>query len=260
MNHFLFSYDGNKYLETKKYLSSFIEKNINDYDIIVEPFCGIFGFSRYAYEKGFKGQFYLNDINANLIKEYKLMQDDLPTYLDTITADVDKYTSDREMSDDKNKAYHLNLVARTLRAGLCSIDSAHRKIKNFSLKKDTYIQFFNNATFFNLDYLDFIESLPKDKKILIYLDPPYFQSNNKTYDNAKREDDGYCDGTTMYIKLYELLKSSSHDILFIMNKIDLINYIYKDFIKKEYKGTYNNSGAKKGKSPKHHIVYANFPI
>ena len=60
MNNFIFSYNGNKYLETKKHIfKNNILQNINDYDVICEPFCGIFGFSRVAYENGFKGEFLL---------------------------------------------------------------------------------------------------------------------------------------------------------------------------------------------------------
>ncbi len=78
MNNFLFSYNGNKYLEIKKYfVSSNCFKDINDYDIIVEPFCGIFGFSRYYYEKGFSGEIWLNDINSDLINYYNKMKNDL---------------------------------------------------------------------------------------------------------------------------------------------------------------------------------------
>ena len=41
-DRFLFSYDGNKYKETKKYLIPEFNINKYQYDIVAELFCGIF--------------------------------------------------------------------------------------------------------------------------------------------------------------------------------------------------------------------------
>jgi hypothetical protein len=38
--------------------------------------------------------------------------------------------------------------------------------------------------------------------------------------------------------------------MLVLNKIDVINYLFKNYIYKEYKGTYNNT-YKKGKRQKH---------
>ena len=72
-DRFILNYQGNKYLETKKY---FKELDIRDYDIIVEPFAGIFGFSRALYEMNpeYDGVFWINDIDPDLIAFYKQLK------------------------------------------------------------------------------------------------------------------------------------------------------------------------------------------
>lgn len=260
MDRFIFNYNGNKYQETKKHLSDWLVKNINEYDIIAEPFCGIFGFSRYAYEKGFKGEFLLNDITTGLIDAFNKLKFNMDDYITELESEIKKYPDSRSITDDKNKSYDVALVCRGLCNHLSDKDNGLKKVKNFNAKKDRYRDLFNKCQFSNLDYDEFIRNLPNNKRVLIFLDPPYFNSDNTRYSNNFKEEDGYNDGTSVYIKLYEHMKKSPHCVLFVMNKIDLINYIYKDFIKFEYKGTYQNTAMSKGKSKKHHIVYSNFTM
>ena len=83
MNAHPFCYLGNKYLESKTKLSLYMDKaiaNINDYDIIAEPFCGIYGFSRYAHLIGFKGEYLLNDINKDLIDSLNRLKNEKDVY------------------------------------------------------------------------------------------------------------------------------------------------------------------------------------
>lgn len=111
MNNFLFSYHGNKYIESKKYLNEIGSRSIyNDFSqeslnanpsiVIIEPFCGIFGFSRAFYEieiyKKEKAEirpnfgdvkFIFNDIDSEMIGEYILMKNDIDKYIDDFKND-----------------------------------------------------------------------------------------------------------------------------------------------------------------------------
>lgn len=107
LDRFLLNYNGNKYNETKKYLSNYLNK---DYDIICEPFCGIFGFSRYfiEYNQDYKGEIWLNDINKDLIDTMKILQSDPSGLFVELENLLNKYNTDKELSsylkDKKNRA------------------------------------------------------------------------------------------------------------------------------------------------------------
>jgi site-specific DNA-adenine methylase len=241
MNQFIFSYNGNKYLEIKKHLlKSELLEYINEYDVIVEPFCGLFGFSRVAYEHGFKGEFYLNDINTDLINSFKSMKNDLNKFIDDIENELSHYTVDSCLSKSKLKSYSLEKTTRGITSNLLSIEKGKAKIKNFKGKIKLYENMLDKCSFFNLNASQFINELPKDKKILIFYDPPYFNSDNKEY-QFDFKDGEYHDGTLIYIDILKNMKDLQHHQLFIMNKI-------------EYAGSYYNNS----KKIKKHVVYSNY--
>lgn len=253
MDRFIFSYYGNKYREVKKY----VDIDFNEYDIIAEPFCGIYGFSRVAFEKGFKGEFLLNDIDKELIDEFNEMKGNFDEYINKCKEGINKYDCDSDMTNDKNKSYNLKNICRGINPRLMSKDKGDRKILNFEKKKEEYVKMFEKCTFSNLNYKEFIEGLPLNKKILIFYDPPYFNSCNKTYQDNFKEGD-YNDGTTMYLDILFYMKGLEHKQIFIMNEIAIINYLYKDFIKKSWGGTYGDTNEKKKtKSIKRHILFMN---
>ena len=105
-----------------------------------------------------------------------------------------------------------------------------------------------------------IDETEKNKSKLIFFDPPYFNSNNTDYQYMTKNDT-YRDGTTIYIDIFNYFKQTNNKVIFIMNKIDVINYIFKDYYNNEYHGSYQNTGSRnintqtRKKSVKHHIVY-----
>lgn len=227
MNHFLFNYKGNKYFESKKMFNNF---DFSKYDIIAEPFCGIFGFSRFAYEKGFTGEFYLNDFNSQLIDLLKQLKDDPDKLLNNLETEINKYKVDKELSSDKNKSYSLGLIAASINEQLCSISKGKTKINNYRKKKDIYKQFFEKVSLYNLDANEFIKQLPKNKKILIFYDPPYFNSSNTTYQmHLNKNLDGYNDGTQMYLNIHDNFKNIHHSQIIIINHIAIIHYFFKEY-------------------------------
>jgi site-specific DNA-adenine methylase len=82
LDKFVINYNGNKFLETNKYLKGRIN-NIEEYDIIAEGCCGIFGFTRSLFSgelfEKLKNsdkvpEIWLNDINNDLIDFFKVFQ------------------------------------------------------------------------------------------------------------------------------------------------------------------------------------------
>ena len=69
----LLNYTGNKYQESKKHLKNY---DFSNYDTIVEPFCGGFGFSRFLFsDLNLKDKRYIFcDLDKELIDFYKHLQ------------------------------------------------------------------------------------------------------------------------------------------------------------------------------------------
>ncbi len=255
LDRFILSYLGNKYIETKKYLSDDL-KQYADYDIICEPCCGIFGFSRAFVElvPEFKGEIWLNDINTELINSLNEIKYNPLEVINSIRTESEKYYCDSELSYSKTKSFLLSRTACGVSARLCSLKKANSKLNNYSDKIDEYKIFFDKVKFFNLPYNDFIEKLPLNKKILIFIDPPYFNSYNLDYQkitssiNKKNEAP---DGTSLYIDIYKTFKNDNKfNIIMIINKIEFINYFFEKWNYKDYKGIYQTN-----KNVKHHIIY-----
>lgn len=250
MNNFIFSYNGNKYLESKKFFKNY---DFSQYDIICEPFCGIFGFSRYAYDKGFRGEFYLNDLSKELIDDLQEMKIDMISYCDNISEEIKKYKTDSELTKCKDKSYGLAMCSNRL-GNMCNIYKGVTKIKNFKLKKDMYEDFFQLVTFYNMDALDFINTLPKDKKVLIFYDPPYFDSCNATYVQSYQQEGEYRDSTHIYIDIMNNFKKLNHDQLLIVNYTSIMDYLFREYYSDKIMGHYQNAN----KRSKKHILYKNF--
>lgn len=253
LDRFIINYNGNKYLEVKKYLSEDLEQYKN-YDIICEPCCGIFGFSRAFLElvPDYKGEFWLNDINTNLINDLTNIKNKPEQIIKQLKEELSKYKEDKELSDDKNKSRLLHLITRTSNQRLCNISKGDVKIKNYEEKINDYKIFFDKVKFYNLDCNEFIKQLPKNKKILIFFDPPYFDSNNTDYQNKEtNKKEEYTDNTQLYVNIYETFKNNNKlNCIMIINKIEFLNYFFNKWKYKEFTGKYQMS-----KNIKKHIIY-----
>jgi site-specific DNA-adenine methylase len=255
LDRFIINYNGNKYNETKKYLSDI---DISEYDIIAEPFCGIFGFSRKMYElyPDFKGEIWLNDFDSDLIKIIKQLKTNPLKFIKNVENQIKKYEGvDMAMTKDKTKSYEVSYIFRTFTRHLMSINLGEKKIRNYKEKLDIYEDFFKNVKLFNLDYIKFLDELPKNKKVLIFFDPPYIDSNNKGYqkfegDTVDRKE--FYDPSTTFIKIKDYFDNKNFDCLAIFNYLGLLDYFYKEYKTEEIKSRYGAGNYK------YHVIYKNF--
>lgn len=258
LDRFIISYNGNKYNETKKYLSQELHQYAN-YDIIAEPFCGIFGFSRAFAEihSGYNGQIWLNDIDGELIEFYRMLKADSEKWLIDAYDTVNKYSNDKEYTDDKTKDKFIEMIGRGSSFRLMQISKANRKIINYTEKLELYKTFWDKVTLFNLPNNEFLELIPDNGRALVYFDPPYLDSNNTQYSKYSINKDYtvYKDNTTIYLELLEYFKNTNNLVLFVMNKCDIINHLFKDYVYKDYSGAYQNNLPGGLRSPKYHVVY-----
>ena len=264
LDRFILNYDGNKYLETRKHLTDFIKNN--HYELIAEPYCGIFGFSRAFYELQPNNNYeiWLNDIDPDLINFLKQLMENPEEIINRINDTINKYPTDAELTKAYRKCDDVDMIKSIFRTSgyyLLSLQKGKLKIKNYLEKLNDYKIFFKNVKLFNMDADDFIKLVvEKNVKTLIYYDPPYFQSSNTSYTeyyrkyNEHGDIDNYKDGTSMYVSIYEMFKNNDNpniSLLFVMNKIDIINFLFKKYFYKNYEGKYQNHG----KNKKRHVVY-----
>jgi site-specific DNA-adenine methylase len=241
LDRFLINYNGNKYNETKKYLIPLIP-DINKYDLICEPYCGIFGFSRALMENNlnnFKGEIWLNDYDETVINMLKQVRDFTEEDIKKYLALIDTYETNEKLTQDKQKPLILARICQTINIHLMGKDKGKTKLNNYHQKFNEYKLFFNKVKFFNLIDSDFLK-LIKDsgKKALIFFDPPYFNSSNKGYHklNFNYNELEYQDGTTLYLNIFEMFKhDDKNTLIFIMNRLDIINYVFKEYLIKEIK-------------------------
>ena len=259
LDRFILSYNGNKYIEAKKFLKNNdeIREKIFKYKIIVEPYGGIFGFSRACYEMGYTGKFIINDINKDLIDFFKCLKKDIKKAVGKKEEEI-KEIEKLKTQGEKN-LYHRNKSNFTIKSISRGMSEHYydgikglKKIDNFKKKYEIYKKFFKKVSFYNMDSKELMEKF-KGEDYFYYLDPPYFNSNNKGYQYKIFEDEnGYQDGTAFYVDIFEYFKNGKKGMITV-NKIALIDYLLNKYKIYEEKGVYQNTG----KSIKYHITYGN---
>lgn len=233
-NKFPITYNGNKYPHTRKNLNyNKFYSDFDKYDIIIEPFCGIIGFSR-AYNEFFdcsKKKFIFYDLNDDLLNFHKKMKEGtIKECYDEIDNIID------ENLCCKNKKTYIDRVkipeSKLILRGHLDFPTKcnYEKFKKCAKRTDFFELYknfsFEKKNFMNIDF-DKIIKENKNKKILVYLDPPYLMSNNKCY---SYED---YDISEVYIYILELFKKykKNKNINFILeiNKTALSNFLYGKF-------------------------------
>lgn len=173
-NHFIFSYLGNKRNEFK-YLNNIID-DIDNYDIIIEPFCGSSAISFNIWLKYPNKKFILNDNNNDLMKVYNLIKnEDVETIKNRLLDIKNKINNDKNIYEYIyfNKFNCMNNVGTYIEC----------KFKDFTKKQYKFFEFIKtaNITFMNNDWYDVFKEYSNNEKSLIIIDPPYLLSYNKFY-------------------------------------------------------------------------------
>ena len=69
-----------------------------------------------------------------------------------------------------------------------------------------------------------------DDNAFVFLDPPYLFSDNSSYIPQNVENDM----TDIVVYIHEFLKTCKCKVMLIINKLSLLEYLFKDYIKGEY--------------------------
>ena len=213
-----------------------------DVDIIVEPFGGSFSVSKYFYKDVEKYKFHINDLDTTLFYIYNNFEEMLHTYYSLIKIfneryifkykDFLKYFKELEMNNDIKKYIYNTFFVR---------GSLFKVLKKFRPNPDEIdILIDDNTKITNSDYKDIFNEYQFNNKCFLFLDPPYLFSNNSGYTPQINKNDM----TLIIVDILKLLKNSKCKIMLIINKLDILTYLFKDYIKGEYEKIYQISKKK----------------
>lgn len=257
MSHFIINWGGNKRREFKyieNYLS--LDNKIN----IIEPFCGSSAVSFNIWLKhGNKFNYYLNDLDEDLFKIYKVIKnddiDELYNKLNNIISQSNTKETFKEMvkvyKNDKDIYKRIALLQLGFRLNcFYTIDNTglnKKDIKPNKLKL-LFFDFIKSPNVFitNNDWCDCYNKFKDDTQSLIIFDPPYIDCDNIHF--YKKE----CRNLDVYDKLDDI-KNDKATSVFIIEKIDKVEKLFNDWnTLTEYNKMY---GIKQRKTI--HIMYSN---
>ena len=218
-------------------------------DTIIEPFGGSFAVSKYFYKDN-KYKFHINDLDEELYYIY---------------INYEEYLKQIDVVNDMADNLDLTLRGHKLKNYIEELD-INDNIKNYIIKnmfvrgnifkcsssksyEDNEIYILNNGLFTNDDYINIFNKYKDDDKAFIFLDPPYLFSDNSGYFPQNEEKDM----TSILIDILDLLINGKCKVMLIINKLNIIEFLFKDFIKGIYQKTYQIS-----KKKMKHLIITNY--
>ena len=250
MNRSVYGYPGGK-TYGRKAMFEIINKyyNIDNFKTIYSPFFGGGSFEFYLQNKGID-TIISNDLYTpihsfwNIAKDLNKRKDLINTLRNLIgTIDKYKYKKYKEMlnsNDEMCRAVAFIVVNRHSYNSGGSYSSYNSR--NFNENQLSRINNLNLDKFeiYNMDFKDFIQK--KIKKGLIYLDPPYWLSDNKNKYYGKA---GELHKNFDHNGLADQLKKITTPWVLSYNDTDVIRKIYQGYIIKTVKWSYSSTKHKK---------------
>lgn len=259
-NHFFFPYAGNKRTEVENLYKKI---NLENKEIIVEPFCGSSAFSYYVsqmHPKKFK--YILNDKDSDLIEIYNIVKDDekIEKLEKQINEWVDKINLTK--TEETRKEAYNNIVGKRntkykgpevlffgkkyygfapfLAKLELNKDGTMKDYKFYKFSEMPIYHFLKNENIeiLNVDGIEVFKQYENNEKALIFLDPPYLSTCNAEY--------GYNRTDNKIFNIYEYLHDNDiHKLkaaIFLIVEGCWINrLLFKDKIIEENKKIYNRS-------------------
>ena len=266
-SHFFISYSGNKRFEYK-YLDPFL--NFDGVENIIEPFCGSSAISFNIWMKYPHLNFYLNDINTNLINIYNLFKKyETEEIYDNLNDLKRKYCNPDDYkkfvkSLDKEKEIDPFIYFFISRLSLITPFSGMMHFENYNKKNDffkltklqlKFIEFIRSPNVYisNDDWFVLFDKYKYDTNTMFVIDPPYIKSDNSFYNKQGRNT--YDDNVYKYFEKNKITTFNSK-IFVILELIAENNEIFgEDNIIETYDKEYKLS-----KKKTKHAIFSNLNL
>jgi site-specific DNA-adenine methylase len=236
MKNFPLTYYGNKTIDIKHF--KHLLPSPETLDTVAEPFAGSFSIIRNVYPK------VKNLICAD--NDHRLI-----TRLTNIFNNLDDFEKERsrlnamkgiktsaEMRKELVDNKYFNFDDYVCRGITC---------KRAEIEFDDLKEVFDKIKWFD-NFDKAVNCVSKNKKGFIFFDPPYFMSDNKQYygSNITDENKKINDNTSFLIRILEYFKDPTIKckMMLIINKSELMCYLFDGFIRGEYEKLYMASKRK----------------
>ena len=248
-NHFYMSYFGNKRMEIENIYNNL---NLQDVEIIIEPFCGSCSMSYYIslkHPKKFK--YILNDNDPQLFDMYNIIisdektkefEEEIEKKLNYINCDKIKYN---EIVKQKNVySWFIAHKFYSIRPGLFPLTN---KFNNIKLSSYPIYNFFRDEDIIYIkgEANEIYKTYKNNEKSLILMDPPYLSSYNTLYNSPD---------VNIYTYLYNnQIINEKAKIYLILENMWIIKLLFQKYKKLDvYEKLYQNT-----KRQTTHIIVVN---
>jgi len=241
MKNFIVVRLGNKQKDIKHFIKYLPNKE--DINTVAEPFAGSFAVIRNIYYD--IKNIYCADNDEIYKNRIKLIFSDLEGFK-TEKENIIKFYKDNNTNLNKTsktiyiKRDKIKELSKTLKFHTFDDLYARGIIKNPTMSFDYYDlkNLYDKIKWFD-DYKILFDMLKNDDKAFIFIDPPYFQSANKSYfgNNYRDSENNIKDNTSVYIDILQFMIIAKCKVMLIINNSEIIKYLFKDY----YKGCYNKT-------------------
>lgn len=260
IKHFPGSYLGNK----KDDYKHFEHLLPNDAKTIVEPFCGTFAVCRMHYYDTQKYKVHINDISSEIIELLNLVKNDYEKF--KLFMNCSKMYIKQIV--EKNRGYgsrkdvdiflkHIVDISEPLQTYFFKSFVCRGIVKHVAnCGYDDLNKFLQEVTITQKNYSEILEQYKNDETAFLFVDPPYFNSDNTQYTAFTENldcDKNILDNTKMYVDLSKFIKICKCKIMIIVNENYLMHYIFDGYIKGTYRKQYSVS-----KKNTTHLIICNY--
>ena len=220
--------------------------------IVVEPFGGSFAVIKHFYKDTDKYIFHINDTDETLYHVYLHYQ----YFIDEYNKLCITYRTEFGDKPYKFLEYVIGLdrIHPNLKAYI--LKSVFIRGKMFKAVKTTNydpieMNILDVAILSDFDYTEIFRLYKNNEDAFLFLDPPYLFSDNNNYASQVRE----TDMTQIIVDIVKFIKTCKCKVMLIINKLNILQELFKKYIKGEYLKIYQI-----GKHKSYHLIITNYDI